>query len=437
MSLNPLLFDDLRARGLVSQSTPDLAEHLASAQRTVYCGFDPTADSLHIGSLVPLLALRRFQLAGHVPVALVGGATGLVGDPSFKAQERSLNPDELVSAWTDSIFSQVSRFVDTEGPLGAKVVNNLDWFRSIGFIDFLRGVGKYFSVSSMISKESVKQRLERDGSGLSFTEFSYMLLQAYDFSELNRRSGCTVQMGGSDQWGNITAGIDLCRKRNGAQVHAVTLPLVTKSDGTKFGKTEAGTVWLDPSKTSPYAFFQFWLGVSDEDVYRFLAYFTFRDSEEIQGLREDEERSGSKPRAQDVLAAEVTRLVHGLGGLESATRITAALFSGEDRELLESDFEQLLLDGLPSSKVGSADLNKPLTGLLVEAGMAASGKHAKDALSRNALQINGRPIGMEHNMSSRECFSRDRSAYGRFFLARLGKRTHHLFMLDGENAAVS
>ena len=197
MSLNPLLFDDLRARGLVSQSTPDLAEHLASAQRTVYCGFDPTADSLHIGSLVPLLALRRFQLAGHVPVALVGGATGLVGDPSFKAQERSLNPDELVSAWTDSIFSQVSRFVDTEGPLGAKVVNNLDWFRSIGFIDFLRGVGKYFSVSSMISKESVKQRLERDGSGLSFTEFSYMLLQAYDFSELNRRSGCTVQMGGA------------------------------------------------------------------------------------------------------------------------------------------------------------------------------------------------------------------------------------------------
>lgn len=437
MSLNPFLFDDLRARGLVSQSTPDLAEHLASAQRTVYCGFDPTADSLHIGSLVPLLALRRFQLAGHVPVALVGGATGLVGDPSFKAQERSLNPDELVSAWTDSIFSQVSRFVDTEGPLGAKVVNNLDWFRSIGFIEFLRGVGKYFSVSSMISKESVKQRLERDGSGLSFTEFSYMLLQAYDFSELNRRSGCTVQMGGSDQWGNITAGIDLCRKRNGAQVHAVTLPLVTKSDGTKFGKTEAGTVWLDPSKTSPYAFFQFWLGVSDEDVYRFLGYFTFRSREEIEDLRRDDERSGSKPRAQDVLATEVTRLVHGLGGLESATRITAALFSGEGRELLESDFEQLLLDGLPSSRVGSADLNKPLTGLLVEAGMAASGKHAKDALSRSALQINGRPIGIEHNLSSRECFSRDRSAFGRFFLARLGKRTHHLFILDGENALVS
>jgi tyrosyl-tRNA synthetase len=245
----------------------------------------------------------------------VGGATGLVGDPSFKAQERSLNPDELVSAWTDSIFRQVSRFVDTEGPLGAKVVNNLDWFRSIGFIDFLRGVGKYFSVSSMISKESVKQRLERDGSGLSFTEFSYMLLQAYDFSELNRRSGCTVQIGGSDQWGNITAGIDLCRKRNGAQVHAVTLPLVTKSDGTKFGKTEAGTVWLDPSKTSPYAFFQYWLGVSDDDVYRFLGYFTFWASEEIEGLRRDDERSGSKPRAQDVLAAEVTRLVHCLEGL--------------------------------------------------------------------------------------------------------------------------
>jgi len=234
----------------------------------------------------------------------------------------------------------------------------------------------------------------------------------------------------------MTAGIDLCRKRNGAQVHAVTLPLVTKSDGTKFGKTEAGTVWLDPSKTSPYAFFQFWLGVSDEDVYRFLGYFTFRSREEIEDLRRDDERSGSKPRAHDVLAAEVTRLVHGLGGLESATRITGALFAGEDRELLESDFEQLLLDGLPSSRVGSADLNKPLTGLLVEAGMAASGKHAKDALSRSALQINGRPIGVEHNMCSKECFSRDRSAYGRFFLARLGKRTHHLFVLDGENPAV-
>ncbi len=361
----------------------------------------------------------------------------MVGDPSGRSEERNLLDAETLSYNVSCISEQLSRLLDfSPGKYAATLVNNADWTAQVTALDFLRDVGKHITVNQMLAKDSVKSRLTSE-NGLSFTEFSYMLLQANDFRHLSATHDVELQMGGSDQWGNITAGIDLCRKRNGAQVHAVTLPLVTKSDGTKFGKTEAGTVWLDPSKTSPYAFFQFWLGVSDEDVYRFLGYFTFRDIEEIEGLRRDDERSGSKPRAQDVLAAEVTRLVHGLGGLESATRITAALFSGEDRELLESDFEQLLLDGLPSSKVGSADLNKPLTGLLVEAGMAASGKHAKDALSRNALQINGRPIGMEHNMSSRECFSRDRSAYGRFFLARLGKRTHHLFMLDGENAAVS
>ncbi len=425
------LFDDLSTRGLISQHTPDLAQHLGGGDRTLYCGFDPTADSLHIGSLVPLLALRRFQLAGHRPVALVGGATGLVGDPSFKAQERSLNPGELVRSWTESIFRQVSRFVDTEGPRGARVVNNLDWFQSIGFIDFLRDVGKYFSVNAMIQKDSVKQRVDREGAGLSFAEFSYMLLQAYDFSELNRRLDCTVQLGGSDQWGNITAGIDLCRRRNGAQVHALTLPLVTKSDGTKFGKTEAGTVWLDPLKTSPFAFYQFWLGASDEDVYRFLKYFTFLGAAEVQAINEEDSRSTGKPRAQSILADEVTSLVHGQSGLASAARITSALFSGQHAELSESDLEQLLLDGVPSTVISKADLEKPLTGLLVDAGMAASGKHAKDALLRAAVQVNGHALSMEDNMSAGVCLSRERAAFGRFLLARLGKRTYHLFVLGG------
>lgn len=429
------VFNDLSSRGLVNQSTPELAAHLNTGQRTLYCGFDPTADSLHIGSLVPLLALRRFQIGGHRPVALVGGATGLVGDPSFKAQERSLNPGELVSHWTKSIFDQVARFVDTDGPRGAIVVNNLDWFQSIGFIDFLRDIGKHFSVNAMIQKESVRQRIDRDGAGLSFTEFSYMLLQAYDFSELNRRLGCTIQLGGSDQWGNITAGIDLCRKRNGAQVHALTLPLVTKSDGTKFGKTEAGTVWLDPTKTSPYAFYQFWIGSADQDVYRFLKYFTFLGIGEIEEIRAADSKSPGKPAAQTILAEHVTRLVHGEAGLESATRITRALFSGEDQGLSEADLEQLALDGLPSSKLGVSELDKPLTGLLVDAGLAASGKQAKDALSRSALQINGRVHSMDDNLSASVCFAPERAAFGRFFLVRLGKRTYHLFRVEGSEKA--
>ena len=423
------VLDDLVGRGLASQSTPDLAAHLAGGRRTLYCGFDPTAESLHIGSLVPLLALRRFQLAGHRPVALVGGATGLVGDPSFKAQERSLNPGLLVAEWTESIFRQVSRFLDTDGPNAASVVNNLEWFESMSFIGFLRDVGKHFSVNTMINKDSVRQRIDREGAGLSFAEFSYMLLQAYDFAELNRRYGCTIQLGGSDQWGNITAGIDLCRRLNSAHVHALTLPLVTKADGTKFGKTESGTVWLDPKKTSPYAFFQFWLNAGDADVYRFLAYFTFLPAAEIGAVREHDSQASGRPKAQRVLAEEVTRLVHGADGLESAVRITDALFSGVHHLLSEQDLMQLLLDGIPSSLLGSDALQKPLTGILVDAGLASSGKQAKDALSNSALLINGLVTSMEDNMAVPRCFAVARAMYGRFFLARLGKRSYHLFVL--------
>lgn len=296
------LLADLDARGLIAQSTGDgeFERHITSGSRTLYCGFDPTADSLHIGHLVPLLMLRRFQLAGHSPIALVGGATGLIGDPSFKAQERRLNTADIVSEWTDRIRAQVSRFIDFDrGSNAARVVNNLDWMGEISALDFLREVGKHFSVNAMIHKESVKQRLEREGAGISFTEFSYLLLQSYDFAELNRRHGCTVQVGGSDQWGNITGGIDLTRRLYGNQVYGMTVPLVTKADGTKFGKTESGAVWLDPARTSPFAFYQFWINAADADVYKFLRYFTFLSPAEIEQIEQADRESSGKPQAQD------------------------------------------------------------------------------------------------------------------------------------------
>src|SRR5210317_737147 len=312
--MSSALLDDLRARGLVFQiaGEDDLPGWLDGGGRTLYCGFDPTADSLHIGSLVPLLMLRRFQLAGHKPLALVGGATGLIGDPSFKAQERQLNTREVVDSWVEKLKVQISRFIDFElGDASAEVVNNLDWTASMDVLSFLRDVGKHFSINAMIQKESVKQRIEREGAGISYTEFTYMILQSYDFAELNRRYDCTLQLGGSDQWGNITGGIDLTRRLYGNQVFGLTMPLITKSDGTKFGKTESGTIWLDPARTSPYAFYQFWLGTADADVYKFLKYFTFLSVEEIEAVeRSDAQREG-RPEAQALLAREVTRLVHG------------------------------------------------------------------------------------------------------------------------------
>ena len=298
--MSSALIADLRARGLLFQVAGEeaLPGWLDGGMRTLYCGFDPTADSLHIGSLVPLLTLQRFQRAGHRPIALVGGATGLIGDPSFKAQERQLNTPEVVGGWVEKIRDQVSRFIDFDaGPRSALVVNNLDWTQGMDVLTFLRDIGKHFSVNAMVQKESVRQRIEREGAGISYTEFSYMILQALDFAELANRHDCTLQLGGSDQWGNITAGIDLSRRLHGKQVYGLTLPLITKADGTKFGKTESGTIWLDPARTSPYAFYQFWLGTADADVYRFLRYFTFLDVAEIEAIeRADAERQGRPKR---------------------------------------------------------------------------------------------------------------------------------------------
>ena len=431
VAIDTNFLQELQDRGLIAQTTGGdaLAEHLNSGSCTLYCGFDPTADSLHIGSLVPLLMLRRFQLAGHRPIALVGGATGLIGDPSFKAQERKLNTSDVVANWVGKLKSQVSQYVDFEcGAQSAEVVNNLDWVGKIDVLTFLRDVGKHFSVNNMINKESVKQRIEREGEGISFTEFTYMLLQSYDFAELYERKKCTLQIGGSDQWGNITGGIDLARRMHGAHVFGLTMPLVTKSDGTKFGKTETGTVWLDAAKTSPYAFYQFWLNTADADVYKFLRYFTFLPVAQIASIEAEDAARQGKPEAQLVLAEEVTRLVHGDAGLLAAQRITQALFNDELSSLSESDFLQLQQDGLPSSKLIRAEIaDAALTQLLADAELAASGKQIKDALARNAVFINGVAKSIDENMQVTKCFAEANAFFGRFYLAKVGKKKYHLF----------
>jgi len=425
------LVEELTQRGLVAQYSgdQDLLEHLDES-RTLYCGFDPTADSLHIGSLVPLLVLKRFQDAGHRPIVLVGGSTGLIGDPSFKAEERKLNSPETVASWVDKLKRQTSQFVnfDDQSPIAAKAVNNLDWTAGVDVLDFLRNVGKHFSINTMIQKESVKQRLDREGAGISFTEFSYSLLQGWDFAELNRRYDCTLQIGGSDQWGNIVSGIDLSRRQNQSQCFALTVPLVTKADGSKFGKTESGTIWLDAAKTSPYSFYQFWLNVADADVYKFLRYFTFLPLAEISDIESEDKAATGRPKAQSILAREVTALVHGDDGLDAALRITEAMFSGELADLSEQDFQQLCQDGLPSSSLTDLDLqDKPLTNLLVEAGMVKSGREVKDALSRNSVLVNGQAKGLEDNMRTADLFSSKGGIYSSYYLVKLGKKKYHLF----------
>ena len=424
------LLEDLQARGLVAQMTGDeqLAEHLLEP-RALYCGFDPTADSLHIGSLVPLLTLKRFQLAGHTPIALVGGATGLIGDPSFKAQERKLNSSETVGDWVDKLRSQVSQFLQFEGVKNAaQVVNNLDWVGQLNTLDFLRDVGKHFSINNMIQKESVKQRIDRKGEGISFTEFTYMILQSYDFAELYKAHNCTLQIGGSDQWGNITGGTDLTRRLHAGQVFGMTLPLVTKADGTKFGKTETGTIWLDPSKTSPYAFYQFWLNSADADVYTFLKYFTFLTVERIDEIEKADSEAQGRPQAQGILAEEVTRLVHGESGLTAAKRISEVLFSGGIEGLTLEDLEQLKLDGLPYQALNRGDLeDTTLTQVLVDSGMVPSGKQVKDALNRQAILINNIAQTAQDNTRPMTCFAEGKALFNRFYLTKLGKKKWQLF----------
>ena len=420
MTYAPLL-DDLQARGLIAQITDavSLGALLNKERVTLYCGFDPTADSLHLGHLVPVLMLRRFQQAGHRPVALVGGATGMIGDPSFRASERKLHTPEVIQRWVENIRAQVEPFLSFEGDNAALIVNNYDWFGQMNALDFLRDIGKHFSVNAMIKKESVQQRIHREDSGISFSEFSYSLLQSYDFVELNRRCACRLQIGGSDQWGNITAGINLTRRLQAQQTFGLTAPLVTKADGAKFGKTESGTIWLDARKTSPYAFYQFWLSTTDADVYKFLRYFTFLSMEEVDALEAAQETRAGKPDAQRILGEKVTALVHGTAALEAAQRITQCLFKNDLGSLTVDDLAQLAQDGVPSIQLERG--TNCLIDVLAAGGLARSKSEARTFIQSGAVSVNGTKIGnMEHRFVEAE------RLFGRYTLLKRGKKHYVL-----------
>ena len=411
------LLEDLKWRGLLAQSTDEkaLLEAL-SKSTTLYCGFDPTAPSLHVGNLVVLLVLRRFQLAGHKPIALVGGATGLVGDPSGKNEERSLNSEEVVDQWVGRIREQVSKFLDFEAPVNpARVVNNLDWTAPLSAIEFLRDIGKHFSVNQMLAKESVSARLE--GGGISYTEFSYQVLQSLDFLELYRRFDCTLQVGGSDQWGNIVAGLDLIRRTESGNAHAMTVPLLMKGDGTKFGKTAGGSVWLDPAMTSPYAFFQYWLTTEDRDVINFLKVFSFLPHEDIEALEKSHLENPGLRTAHRALARELTTLVHSAQDCERVEAAARALFGqGDLRDLDEATLESALSE-LPQASVASLEVISSWVDLIVASGVVDSKSAARRIIKEGGAYLNNEKITGEDFSPQASDF-----LFGRFALLRKGKR---------------
>ena len=421
---NHPFLEDLTARELVVDATPadELAAHLHEGRRSAYIGFDPTADSLHVGNLLGLTLLRRLQLAGHRPIVLVGGGTGLIGDPSGKAGERTLNEADTVRQWAERLKRQVSRFVDFDRAANAALlVDNYEWLSALSLVPFLRDVGKHFSVSTMLAKESVRARL---ASGISYTEFSYQLMQAYDFRELSRRHGCTMQMGGSDQWGNITAGIELIRRMDGAAAHGLTHPLVARSDGTKMGKSETGTVWLDPEKTSPYEMYQFWINTPDADVIRFLKYYTFLPLETIEDLRVSTARAPEKREAQRVLAREVTALAHGEDGLRDAEAITTSLFTGDVKGLTPAQLRAAFA-GAPTTTLAAGDLGLPLVDVLVRVGLAESKRRGRELLTTGAIQVNGDRVAEADAVLSAEAV-----LPGGFVVLRKGKKTFHIARLE-------
>jgi tyrosyl-tRNA synthetase len=391
------LFAELRWRGLINQTTDDahLPEWLMERSRTVYAGFDPTADSLHVGHLMALMVLRRFQRAGHRPIAVVGGATGMIGDPSGKSEERNLLSLDVLQANVAGIERQFRQFLDFDpGPHSALLVNNHDWMGRFGYLEFLRDVGKHFPVGVMLAKDSVKSRLARADAGLSYTEFSYMLLQAYDFVYLHQHYGCEIQVGGSDQWGNITAGIDLARRLHGVQLYGMTCPLLMKSDGAKMGKTESGALWLAPQKTSPYRFYQYWVNLADADVGPCLRFFTDLEQEEIVAVEARHAADPSRREAQRRLASELTRLVHGQSGLAIAQRATEVLFGAEIHELSDAQLGEVFADvpskELPRDRLAGEGLG--LVDALVEAGLAKSKAEARRTISQGGAYVNNRRV---------------------------------------------
>ena len=411
------LLEDLRWRGLLAQSTDEAA--LLEALRkpiTLYVGFDPTAPSLHVGNLVVLLVLRRFQLAGHTPIALVGGATGLVGDPSGKNEERTLNSTEIVEGWVSRIRTQVSAFLDfNEAKNKAFVVNNLDWTSPLSAIEFLRDIGKHFSVNQMLSKDSVSARLE--AGGISYTEFSYQVLQSYDFLELFRRNNCTLQLGGSDQWGNIVAGLDLIRRVEGGSGHALTVPLLTKADGTKFGKTAGGSVWLDPAMTSPYAFFQYWLNTDDKDVINFIKVFSFKSHAEITALENAHKENPGLREAHRALARELTALVHSQATTDRVEAAAKALFGQGDLTELDEETLAGALAELPRTTVAKGDAIPTWVDLLAATGVVDSKSAARRIVKEGGAYLNNEKISGEDFAPAKSDF-----LCGKYAVLRKGKR---------------
>ncbi len=416
------LFDELTWRQLVQDHTPDLPQHMTERRPlTVYAGFDPTAPSLHVGNLLPLLTLVRFQRAGHRPVALAGGGTGLIGDPSGKAAERPLLDTDTIAANVQAIERLLSRFLDFSGNNAACLVNNLEWLGNLPLLTFLRETGKHFSINMMLGKESVRRRLE---TGISYTEFSYMLLQARDYLELYDRYNCTLQIGGSDQWGNITAGIELIRRLRGSSVHGLTIPLITKADGTKFGKTEQGAVWLTDDRTSPYEFYQFWFNTEDASVINYLKAFTFLSAGEIADLEAAVATEPEKRDAQRSLAAAVTEFVHGATGLRTALAATHILFGGAPITDIDANTLLAVFHDAPSTEVPAslfADDGALVSDLAVAARLAGSKSEARRLIEGGGLYFNNQRVESVHTRVARE-----RLIGGQYGVLRKGARTYHL-----------
>jgi tyrosyl-tRNA synthetase len=418
--------EEMQWRGLVSDATADFGAAVQQESLIGYTGFDPSAASLHVGSLLPLMCLARLQRAGHRPIALVGGGTGMIGDPSGKTAERQLLTPDDVDRNVAGLRSQIERFIDLSASSGALLIDNGEWLRSANLIAFLRDVGKHFSVSAMLAKDSVKRRLESE-TGISYTEFSYQLLQAYDFQVLHERFGCNLQMGGSDQWGNITAGIDLVRRTRGGKVHGLVFPLLLNAQGTKFGKTESGTVWLDAERTSPYRFYQFWLGSDDRDVVRLLKLFTWLDHGSIAGLEAELARAPEKREAQRTLARELTRMVHGDAALARAEHVSALFFSGDLAELSGQEVLDVVGDA-PASDLAAARLEGDgiaLADLLVESGVAKSKGEARRAIEGGGIYVRGeRAVDPARKITRRDAID------GKLILLRKGRKDYHVVRLS-------
>ena len=421
------IFDELAWRGLVHQTSdePGLREHLATPGRVLYCGFDPTADSLHIGNLVPLLALARFARAGHKPLFLLGGATGRIGDPSGKDKERQLKPAEVIEASAERIKAQAMAFFDRQGVAGAvSPVNNYDWIREVSLIEFLRDTGKHFTVNYMLAKDSVKSRIAREETGISYTEFSYMMLQAYDFHHLHATRGCTLQIGGGDQFGNITAGLELIRRKAGSQAYALTFPLITTASGAKFGKSEKGAIYLDPALTSPYAFYQYWINADDRDVANFLRYFTYLSKDDIAALEVAVAERPHLREAQKTLAREVTTMIHGADELAKVEAVTAALFGGGDLTVVDPATLKAALEAAPGCKYPELAAVPPLAKLLVDLGLCPSNSQARKDIKAGGIYLNNvRVSGEDRPLEAADFLG------GEIALLRKGKKNYGVVTL--------